>query len=301
MIADDVLVIGESLIDIVTDSSGATAEVVGGSPANVALGLARQDIPVRLLTALGRDAHGERIRTHLAESGVVIDDASWSLTTTSTARAQIMTDGSASYSFDINWIFPALIAPATPRLIHIGSIGAFLEPGSSDLEKWVRLSAPGTLVTFDPNIRPALLDDHALAVARFERLAALAHVVKLSDEDAKWLYPAMPAPLVAESVLRLGPQLVALTKGGEGAALHTRGTAIDVTAPFVPVRDTVGAGDSFMAALIHEVLTVPGLLEMPTALGLLSAGTYSATAAALTVQRTGADLPTAAEVCAAMA
>jgi len=301
VIADDVLVIGESLIDIVTDSSGATAEVVGGSPANVALGLARQDIPVRLLTALGRDAHGERIRTHLAESGVVIDDASWSLTTTSTARAQIMTDGSASYSFDINWIFPALIAPATPRLIHIGSIGAFLEPGSSDLEKWVRLSAPGTLVTFDPNIRPALLDDHALAVARFERLAALAHVVKLSDEDAKWLYPAMPAPLVAESVLRLGPQLVALTKGGEGAALHTRGTAIDVTAPFVPVRDTVGAGDSFMAALIHEVLTVPGLLEMPTALGLLSAGTYSATAAALTVQRTGADLPTAAEVCAAMA
>lgn len=296
----DVLVVGESLIDVVTDASGRTVEVVGGSPANVALGLARQDVPVRLLTALARDTYGERIATHLATSGVVIDDASWSLSSTSTARAQITADGSAVYSFDIHWILPIPMDPAATRLIHIGSVGAFLEPGATDLEKWLGQRVCGTLVTFDPNIRPALLDDHAAAVARFERLAALADVVKLSDEDAEWLYPTMPPARVAQTILGMGPRLVALTRGAAGAVLQARGVLIEVTAPRVPVCDTVGAGDSFMAALIHEVLTVPGLLEAPTALGLLSTGTYAATAAGLTVQRVGADLPTAAEVCAAM-
>lgn len=291
-----VLTIGEALVDIVTDAAGRTTEVVGGSPANVALGLARQGVPVQLLTALGRDAYGKRINEHLDASGVVIADASWSLPATSTARAQILSDGSAAYSFDVAWTLPTMVSSGAADLVHVGSIAAFLEPGATTLEEFLGQLDARILVTFDPNIRPALLGDPVTTAARFERLAALADVVKLSDEDAAWLYPGMSPTQVCENVLRLGPRLVALTQGGTGAMLCADGLVVEVPAPRVVVRDTVGAGDTFMAALIHEVLAIPELLMSPTALGLMSAGAYAVAAAALTVQRVGADLPTAAEI-----
>ena len=296
MTLDGVLVVGESLIDIVTDSTGRTTEVVGGSPANVALGLARQQVPVRLLTALGRDAHGERIRAHLAAAGVVVADASWSLSTTSTARARIVADGSAEYAFDIAWALPSATAFGSAGLVHMGSIGAFLEPGATTLEEWLLLREPRTLVTFDPNIRPALLTDRGASVARFERIVAMSDVVKLSDEDAAWLYPGLSPTQVCERVLGLGARLVALTLGGSGARLHAGEISVERAAPTVTVRDTVGAGDTFMAALIHRVLAVPELLLSPRSADLAAAGSYAVAAAALTVQRVGADLPTAAEI-----
>jgi fructokinase len=291
-----VLTIGEALVDIVTDAAGCTTEVVGGSPANVALGLARQGVPVQLLTALGRDPYGKRIFAHLHAAGVAVIDASWSLRATSTARAQILPDGSAAYSFDVAWMLPSVVRVGEATLVHVGSIAAFLEPGATTLEEFLGRLDPRTIVTFDPNIRPALLGDPVATAARFERLAALADIVKLSDEDAAWLYPAMSPQQVCETVLRLGPRLVAFTQGGTGAMLCAGGLVVDVPAPRVEVRDTVGAGDTFMAALIHEVLAVPELLLSPTALGLMSAGAYAVAAAALTVQRVGADLPTAADI-----
>ena len=302
MIGDGVLVIGESLIDIVTDSAGLTTEVVGGSPANVALGLARQQIPVRLLTALGRDEHGERIRAHLTAAGVAVADESWSLPSTSTAQARIGADGSAEYAFDITWVLPpAATAFGAADLVHVGSIGAFLEPGATTLEEWLGLREPRTLVTFDPNIRPALLTDRGAAVARFERLAAMSDVVKLSDEDAAWLYPGLSPTQVCARVLELGARLAALTLGGSGARLDAGDVSVQLAAPTVTVQDTVGAGDTFMAALIHRVLATPELLLSPTSSDLAAAGAYAVAAAALTVQRVGADLPTAAEVLQAIA
>lgn len=291
-----VLVIGESLVDIVTDGAGRTTELVGGSPANVALGLARQQVPVRLLTALGRDEYGERIRAHLAAAGITIAEASWSLPSTSTAQAQIMADGSAEYTFAITWVLPAATAFGTASLVHMGSIGAFLEPGATTLEEWLTLRAPHTLVTFDPNIRPALLADREAAVARFERLAAMSDVVKLSDEDADWLYPGLSPSQVGEKVIDLGARLVALTRGGSGALLYAGRVSVASAAPSVIVRDTVGAGDTFMAALIHRVLADPDLLLSPSSADLAAAGSYAVAAAALTVQRLGADPPTVAEV-----
>jgi fructokinase len=178
----------------------------------------------------------------------------------------------------------------------MGSIGAFLEPGATTLEEWLRLREPRTLVTFDPNIRPALLTDRGAAVARFERLAAMSDVVKLSDEDADWLYPGLSPTQVGEKVLGLGARLAALTLGGSGALLHAGEVSVELAAPAVTVRDTVGAGDTFMAALIHRVLAAPELLQSPTSSTLAAAGSYAVAAAALTVQRVGADLPTAAEV-----
>lgn len=294
------LVIGESLIDIVTTSTGHTTEVVGGSPANVALGLARQQVPVRLLTSLGRDARGERIREHLASSGVEVIDDSWSLQTTSTARAQITADGSAAYVFDISWVLPETIDAGGARLIHVGSIGAFLDPGARTLERWLSRRSPETVITFDPNIRPALLSDKRAALARFERLARMSHVIKLSDEDASWLYPNLTPAQIIRKLLGFGARLVALTMGGSGAILSTEEASIELAAPNVRVRDTVGAGDTFMAALIRRVIENPDLLVLPTSHALAAAGRYAIAAAALTVQRTGADLPTAADILASI-
>jgi fructokinase len=296
MTGDGVLVVGESLMDIVTDGTGRTTEVVGGSPANVALGLARQQVPVRLLTALGRDARGARIRDRLAADGVDVLDASWSLEATSTAHARISADGSADYVFDITWTLPASDALGDAGLVHIGSIGAFLEPGATTLEGWLARRERETLITFDPNIRPALLADRPAAVARFERLAAMSEVVKLSDEDAGWLFPGLSPAQVLERISGLGARLAALTMGGAGALLRAGEVEVGSAAPAVAVRDTVGAGDTFMAALIHRVLADPGLLASPTPSSVAAAASYAVAAAAITVQRVGADLPTAAEI-----
>lgn len=293
---EEVLVIGESLIDIVSDGAGRSTEVVGGSPANVAFGLARQRVPVRILTALAHDDRGERIQAHLASAGVRVDDASWSLSTTSTAHARILPDGSARYAFDIEWTLADVPTAGSARLIHVGSIGAFLEPGATVLERWLGQREPRTLLSLDPNIRPALLGDRAAAVARFERIAAMADVVKLSDDDAEWLYPGLGPAAVLERVLGLGARLAVVTCGRSGATMAVPAEAVEISALPVVVRDTVGAGDTFMAALIQRVLTTAELLSSPSAATLVAAGSYAAAAASLTVQRRGADLPTRAEI-----
>lgn len=291
----DVLVVGESLIDVVR-RGGEEDEVVGGSPANVALGLARLGAPVRFHTALGHDDRGERIAAHLSAAGVEVVGASWSLPKTSTALAQIGADGAARYTFDLVWRLPVEPEPEHASVIHTGSLAAFLEPGASVVQRTLAGARPGTLITIDPNIRAALLPDHAAAVRRFEGLLRLATVVKLSDEDAAWLYPDLPHDALLRRLLAAGPRLVALTRGGSGATLAAGDILHTVAAPAVTVRDTVGAGDTFMAALIAYVLQNPAALSVIDRDDLDRMGTYAVTAAAITVERVGADLPTAADV-----
>jgi len=298
---DAVLVVGESLIDIVRTPGGDIEEVIGGSPANVALGLARQQVPVAFHTALAHDDRGERIAAHLAAAGVDVAAASWSLPSTSSALAEIGADGAAQYTFDIAWPLPTAPDADGAALVHTGSIAAFLEPGAAVLEETLAAAGADALVTLDPNIRPALLPDRSVAVARFERLVALADVVKLSDEDAAWLYPDRPLADVAQAILDAGTRLVAVTRGGDGAILAAGGIVRSLAAPVVAVRDTVGAGDTFMAALIAQVLQTPTILSSPTEAELDRIARYAVTAAAITVQRVGADLPTSEEIAAALA
>ncbi len=185
----DVLVIGEALVDIV-DADGTTAEHVGGSPANVALGLGRRGRSVALLTRLGEDRRSDLIVRHLRESRVEVLPDSFTATAASTARATLADDGSASYQFDIGWDLPAIVPDVRPALVHTGSLALFLEPGASKLDRLLdSLHAP--VISVDPNIRPALLPDHGAALDRFESLVARATVVKMSDEDAAWLYPGL--------------------------------------------------------------------------------------------------------------
>ena len=293
---DGVLVIGEALIDIVEHAErGHAEEHVGGSPANVALALGRLGNPVRLLTALGRDARGERIERHLTDSGVVVDRRSWVLDRTSTARATIH-DGAATYDFDITWPLDVNPEPITERVVHVGSIAAFLLPGADAVYRLVEHVAGDAIVSFDPNIRPALSGNRRSAIARVESLVEKSDIVKLSDEDAAWLYPEWPLDAVAEHLLECGARLVAITTGATGAQLASQRARVQVPAPTVKVRDTVGAGDTFSAGLIDAALRDLSLLSTLDEDSLFTLGCHAAAAAAITVQRPGADPPTRHEL-----
>lgn len=279
-----VLVIGESLIDALPDR-----EVVGGSPANIALGLGRLGVPVRLHTAFGDDERGRCILSHLEESAVQVTASSCSLARTSVAQVNVGSDGSASYRFDLD----SSLAPwkhEGEAVVHIGSISAFTDPGASMIEEFLANLDGEALVTFDPNIRADLMPDAARE--RFRRLCARVHMLKMSDEDASWLFPQCSIDEVVEELLAAGPRVVVITLGADGLRLHAAGVDVHVRPQNGRVVDTVGAGDTVMAALI--ACLTDG--EPVDAAALRRVGEFAARAAAITVGRDGADLPWASEL-----
>ncbi|MFJ8472672.1 carbohydrate kinase [Kitasatospora sp. NPDC094011] len=284
--AAPLLVIGECVADIVRTDGAPDRVHPGGSPANVAYGLARLGRPAVLLTELGPDANGRLIRDHLESAGVEVRAAA--VARTPSALVRLDGQGRAEYTFDIGWTLPPTDLPAAPAAIHLGSIGAVTEPGAAAVLALVEHWRGRARVSYDPNVRPALMGERAAAVRRVERCVGLSDLVKASDEDLDWLYPGEPAEAVAERWLTLGPSTVAVTLGAAGAfALTADGRRERVAAVPVQVADTVGAGDSFMAALLDARSRGAGLAE-----GL----TRAVTAAALTVSRPGAAPPSAAEL-----
>jgi fructokinase len=298
-----VLVVGEALVDIVRDDAG---EVVhpGGSPLNVAVGLSRLGLATTLHSSFGADAHGVAIARHLEEAGVSVTPGTVTGDPTSVALATLHPDGSARYTFSVAWDPQRLDpVPTAFQAVHTGSIGAALEPGASAVERLIARMSGTSVVTFDPNIRPDLMGDRAAAVARVERLAALADVVKASDEDIAWLYPDATPAEAMKRWLALGPALVVLTRGAAGADALAASGHQRIPAVAGPVADTIGAGDSFMAGLI-AALGDRGLLEV-TARARLHELTaeqvdgvvgFAARCAGITVSRPGADPPTRDEV-----
>jgi len=289
----DVMVVGEALIDVVTTSHG-RVEHPGGSPANVAYGLGRLGVTTGLLTAIAPDARGISIEDHLRSAGVILLPGSKSLTRTASATATIEPDGSARYDFDITWDLAPTAPAYYPKILHTGSIATFLSPGASAVKSLLEQAHRHCMITYDPNIRPALLGSHKEAKAIFEDLVALTDVVKLSDEDAQWLYPQKSLDETAAHILGLGAGLTVITMGAEGSHFTTSAANISIPAVKSEVADTIGAGDSYMSALILGFLTrgtegfAPAVLEQ--------LGHTAAAAAAITVQRPGANPPTLEEL-----
>ncbi|MGC5627426.1 carbohydrate kinase family protein [Georgenia sp. Z1344] len=295
--ASRVLVVGEALVDVFPDEEGgparASGRVPGGSPANMAVGLARLGVDVALLTHIGDDEDGALVRDHLVSSGVEVLAGSVTPGRTSTAVATIDDAGVPAYEFDIAWELPPVADLAIPAAVHVGSYSAFVEPGATRVrEIAARARSAGALVSFDPNVRAALLPPLEQVQSGYDELAAHASVVKISDEDAEWLFPGLSGDDVVARTLALGPRLVVLTMGAEGAIVADRERSVRVPAAGVEVVDTVGAGDSYMAALIDSLLRLPG--DAP--LDLEAIGRRSAAASGITVSRRGADLPTAADL-----
>jgi len=293
------LVLGEALIDAVAKPTG-TRITPGGSPMNVAVGLARLGVPVTLATQFGEDEYGQVIAVHLAHSGVTVDRAEGR---TSVARAELEPDGSARYDFDIVWDRTALLptGAATPAVAHTGSISALLHPGSQAAAEMFRQLPASTVRSFDPNIRSALLDRET-ALEKFDRLVGQAHVVKLSDEDADWLYPTAEPAEVLDTLLDSGVRLAAITLGASGSIVASRSARVNVAAPSVTVADTIGAGDAYMSGLLFALLSAGGLPEEPLldVPFLARLGGTAAASAAVTVSRFGADPPTSGELLDAM-
>ena len=289
------LVIGEALIDVVDVPGQPLQRTPGGSPFNVAIGLARLQIPTALLTCVGADSDGDLLLSALDDAGVAFVGERTGLT--STAYAELDADGSAKYTFALEWDpHPVADLAGDARLdaVHVGSIGAFLTPGRDVVDRFLQ-EQPSRLRSFDPNIRPALVGPRIEARDRVESIARLVDVVKLSDEDASWLYPGVESGDVISSLLALGPELVALTRGAEGSVIATRRHRLQVPAPRVRVVDTIGAGDAYMSALLGALIlndaAALGLSDLP-ADALLDIGAMASRAAAFVVGHAGSNPPT---------
>ncbi|MEJ5946255.1 carbohydrate kinase [Pseudokineococcus basanitobsidens] len=308
--AGGALVVGEALVDVV-HRDGSSREHPGGSPANVALGLARLGRRTELLTRLADDERGRRVADHLRASGVRLaapllpaaEDVR-----TSTAQAHLALDGGATYEFDLDWDLPpdvlaAAAADAPPLVVCAGSLGTALAPGDEQVRVLLAALRPSTTVVYDPNLRPTIIGPAAGVRSGVEALVASSDVVKLSAEDAEWLFPDRAPEDTVRSWLGLGPALVVLTRGGDGALAVCAAGEVDEPGRLVDVADTVGAGDSFTGALV-DALWSAGLLggdrraalaatDLPTLRDCVAAATD---VAAITVSRPGADPPTRAEL-----
>ncbi|MCK0111005.1 carbohydrate kinase [Ornithinimicrobium sp. F0845] len=297
------LVIGEALIDIVGGAEG-QREYVGGSPANVAMGLARLGHPVDFLTHLGPDARGTRVAEHLTAAGLRLVPGAVA-PRTSTATARLDAEGGATYDFDLAWDIPAVDLAGTAH-VHTGSIAATLEPGASRVLETLQRARAATTVSYDPNLRPSIMGEPHDVRARVEELIGRADAVKASDEDIGWLYAGATVEQVAHLWGRLGPAVVVVTRGSEGALLHLPATGDQhlLTAAPAQVVDTVGAGDSFMAGLLSGLLDA-GYLGDPGARGrlrtaglrdILPAVERAAACAHWTIERAGAAAPTRSDL-----
>lgn len=292
------LVVGEALIDVVEREGGPASEHVGGSPLNVAVGLSRLGRDVDFLTAIGDDPRGHRIAEYVAAAGVHLLEGSVTARDTAVARALLDTDGAATYTFELDWRLDGAPDIDPPLVVHTGSIATVLDPGCRAVAALVESLRESATITFDPNVRPALVTDAAETTARIERLVALSDVVKASDEDLRWLAPHSTPEEVAHRWAQQGPAVVAVTMGGDGAFAVSAAGSVRVPARPVRVADTVGAGDSFMTGILDELWSLDLLgaqrredLHRITADQLRAVLDAAALNSALTVEQAGALLP----------
>ncbi|MCB5166804.1 carbohydrate kinase [Streptomyces bambusae] len=285
-----IVVGGEALIDLVPAAGGLLAPRPGGGPYNTALALGRLGSPVAFCSRVSTDGFGETLLAGLRAAGVDLSPVQRGPEPTTLAVASVGPDGSAGYGFYAEGTADRLfrLPPALPdgaRALALGTCSLVLEPGASAYEALLRREAGrGLLTLLDPNIRPGLIPDPEAYRARFRSWLPYVSVLKLSEEDAAWLGGGVDDWLAA------GPSAVVLTRGAAGLSVTTRaGGRWSVPAVRVAVADTIGAGDTVSAALLHR-LSLPGPPDWPAVLS------FAARAAAVTCTRPGADPPSAADL-----
>ncbi|MFB7599946.1 carbohydrate kinase [Streptomyces sp. NPDC056160] len=299
-----IVVAGEALIDLVPQGAGALADLkpaLGGGPYNTAVALGRLGSPTAFCSRTSDDAFGEALLEGLRKAGVDVSGVQRGSEPTTLAVATVGTDGSAAYSFYVDGtadrLFTAPAAlPAGTRAVSFGTCSLVLEPGASAYEGLLRAAAvAGVFTALDPNIRAGLIPDADAYRARFRGWLPSVSLLKLSEEDARWLGGTPREWLAA------GPAAVVITHGGDGLTVHTRdGGEHSVPGEKVTVVDTIGAGDTVNAALLHG-LAVRDALSPQGLAGLGAAGwtallRFAARAAAITCSRAGAEPPYASEV-----
>ncbi|MEU5806868.1 carbohydrate kinase [Streptomyces sp. NPDC047718] len=292
-----IVVGGEALIDLVPVAlpPGALLPRPGGGPYNTAVALGRLGAEVAFCSRVSRDGFGEGLLAGLRAAGVDCSLVQRGPEPTTLAVPSLGPDGSAAYGFYVEGTADRLFRlpgalPREARALALGTCSLVLEPGASAYEALLRREAGrGLLTLLDPNVRPALVADPTAYRARFLGWLPSVSVLKLSEADADWLGGRVADWLAA------GPSAVVLTRGAQGMSVWTReGERYSVPSPAVAVADTIGAGDTVSAALLHR-LAAPGggpagAVDWPEVLA------FAARAAALTCTRTGAEPPYAAEL-----
>jgi fructokinase len=302
-------VIGEALIDLAAPADdGASIARPGGSPMNVAIGLARLGQPTAFVGRLSDDPFGTVLRRHLERSAVDLRHVVQAADPSTIALVEL-TGGQARYQFslrgaDFQWAASELaFLPGGARAVHFGSLASWLAPGDAAVAGAIgRLRREGSvLISYDPNVRPALLPDVTSARRQIEQSVGLAHVVKASAEDVAWLYGSDAADEVARRWLDLGAAVVVITSGPDGAIAWTPGRAPASRPAFpAPLVDTVGAGDAFMSGLLdalarRDLLAPTCLSELDDAVTLAGVLDDASLIAGITCSRPGADPPRRAE------
>ena len=303
-----ILISGEALIDLIPDPEKASAydAVLGGSPYNVAIGLSRLGSQTAFVSRLSKDGNGEALAAGLEDNGVDLTFVLRDERPTTLAfvmRGTAKTGSRYSFyldatSFDGPWPFPTKW-PANARHLHVGSISA-VDPRHGDrVVEALKSARPFATISYDPNIRPLVTPDRDSVAELVERQASLSHIVKASEEDLQWLYPGRSVEESLDALASTGPRFCVATLGKNGALAMLRAERIAVPAPRVDVVDTVGAGDSFMSALLSA-------MERDSALGAGSGApdraslerwlAFAASASAITCTRKGSNPPTRAEV-----
>jgi fructokinase len=297
---------GEALVDLV-DDEGSLRPVAGGGPFNTAIAFGRLEVPVGFLGAISRDDYGRMLEQQLAEAGVDMSLVRWSDAPTPRAVVHRGRDGNHEFTFDV---CDTSLVDLTPRqlpdlrddawAIHVGTLALAIDPPASAYEALVDREAGRRQVILDPNVRPAIFGDVVTYRRRFERLARVADLVKLSEDDAAWIYPDKRVEDVLELILGFGPRIVAVTRGANGAIAGSGDRFVVVSGIRVSVVDTVGAGDSFgaafVAALVDDGAFGPQDKRIPEDAVLTRAVSYGVAASAITCTRTGADPPTRVEI-----
>ncbi|GHI08553.1 sugar kinase [Streptomyces cellostaticus] len=299
-----IVVAGEALIDLVPHGPGALADLkpaLGGGPYNTAVALGRLGSPTAFCSRTSYDAFGEALLDGLRQAGVDVSGVQRGPEPTTLAVAAIDAGGSAAYSFYVDGTADRLFTaaaglPIGTRAVSFGTCSLVLEPGASAYEELMRTAAgQGLFTALDPNIRAGLIPDADAYRARFKSWLPSVTLLKLSAEDAEWLGGTPREWLAA------GPSAVVITRGGDGLTVHTReGAEYSVPGEKVEVVDTIGAGDTVNAALLHGLSAQEALSS--EALAALGADgwrrllRFAARAAAITCSRAGAEPPYAAEL-----
>ncbi|MGW4906637.1 carbohydrate kinase family protein [Streptomyces sp. NPDC004270] len=299
-----IVVAGEALIDLVPQGRGALAPLqpaLGGGPYNTAVALGRLGSPTAFCSRTSYDAFGEALLDGLRRAGVDVSLVERGTEPTTLAAATIDAQGSASYSFYVDGTADRLFTapaglPATTRAVSFGTLSLALEPGASAYEELMRGAAgQGLFTALDPNIRAGLITDPDAYRARFKSWLPSVTLLKLSEEDALWL-GGTPREWLAS-----GPSAVVITHGGDGLSAFTPdGTVYAAPGEEVDVVDTIGAGDTVNAALLHG-LAAKDALSAEALAGLGADGwtkllRFAARAAAITCSRAGAEPPYASEL-----
>ncbi|WP_086741187.1 carbohydrate kinase family protein [Streptomyces glaucescens] len=300
-------VLGECVADIFedrdrSDSGGlALRALAGGGPANTAVALARLGTPTRFLGRLSDDAFGTLFRARLSASGVDLTGSVTSSEPSTLAVADLDATAQAAYTFyadgaaDWQWTDSALAATRNDDTVclHTGSLALIRRPGGGRIEEHLAQVREHATVSIDPNVRPLLVPASAYR-ERLHHWCAVADVLRLSEDDSALLAPGAGLEEACDTWHAAGARLVVITLGGRGALASLDGVRVTVTAPPAAVVDTVGAGDSFTAGLLHRLADLGhlgGRLGELTLADVADACSFAAQVATLTCSVPGANPP----------